>query len=330
MKTHLRSFCIKFLAVVSFSTTAWAYVVKNGDTLSGITYENISAKVYGKDGSLNKLLALNPHIKNPDRIFPGQVISLSEVDKLAEVPTMERNIATNDSEIAPEASTLFKRGALVALTPFYNITNISATDNTTGSESIVASKYYVGVNASYIQEWNKDFQTAINLKLASIAFEEPTSSTKTLQDASKFLSTIGLETNHNAAEKVHLKLGLSYGKELFIRAASTQSTAVDAVNIPSISSKISYIIKDLSPLTLGVSASYSAKMPTKVDTYKVKFGHEYGASLYLKQLTGYSQNSNIQTELGYTQRKQNTSFSSQTETSIMLGVRFFFGAGSGL
>jgi hypothetical protein len=315
---------------------------KGRHTLSNIAYKNISAKVYGKSGSINKLLTLNPQIKNPNFIKPGHVISLGENEstKLAEVPT-ERNLATdsqtssqnyvekNDSEIAAGTSPLLKRGAIVALTPSYNITNLSANDNTTGSESIVASKYYVGVNASYIQEWNKDFQTAINLKLASIGFEEPASSTITLQDKIKFLSSLGFETNHTFGENIHLKLGISYGKELFIRASTTQSVAIDAVNIPSISSKVSYDIKKLSPFTLGISASYAAKMPAKADSYNVKFGHEYGASIYLNQLTGKSQHSNIQTELGFSQRKQNTNVTTQTETNIMLGVRFFFDIGSG-
>jgi LysM repeat protein len=328
-----------FITALGVASSAGAYIVQKDDTLSSIAYKNISTKVYGKDGSLEAILALNPQIKDSNFIKPGQFINIGEIKNVAAVviPTV-RNIAedsqnyveVNNSEMADNDTLSFKGVALWALTPFYNITNLSATDNVTGSDSVVASKYHVGINASYVQDWSKDFQTAINLKLASIAFEEPASSTNTLKDTSKFLSTIGLETNHNLSEKTHLKLGASYGKELFIRAASTTSTAIDAVNISSISSKLSYDIKDLSPLTLGVSVSYAAKMPTKVDTYKLKFGHEYGASLYLKQLTGKSQNSNIQTELGYTQRKQDTSFSTQTETNITLGVRIFFGSGSGL
>jgi LysM repeat protein len=337
MKNHFGSFCIKLLTMASVSTTAWPYVVKNGDTLSEIAYKNISANVYGKNGSMVKILNINPQIKNPNLIMPGQVINLdkSETPKLTEIPT-ERNVATdslistqnfvenNNSEMASKVSPLLKRRATVALNPFYNIANLSSADNVTGSESTIASKYYAGVNASYVQEWNKDFQTAINFKLASIAFEGPANSTKTLQDKSKFLSTIGVETNHNIGKKTHLKLGLSYGKELFIRAASTQSVAVDAINVPSISSKISYDIIELSPFALGVSATYSAKMPAKADSYNIKLGHEYGANIYLNQFTGNSHNSKIQTELGFTRRSQNTNITSQTETNIMLGVRFHF------
>ena len=45
------------------------YIVKSGDTLSAI------ASRYHT--SVAKLLLLNPHIKNPNLIYPGDVIRLS-------------------------------------------------------------------------------------------------------------------------------------------------------------------------------------------------------------------------------------------------------------
>jgi hypothetical protein len=342
MKNHFLSTSIKFFAIVGVSTTTWAYVVKKGDTVSKIAYQNISKKIYGNDGAINKILKLNPQIKNPNFIKPGEVINFDEkvpleLSKVSlerqpgedPVSSSPNDIEKHVEELADDTAHVFKPDGLLVLNPFYAIKNLSTIDKTTGSESTIASKYNVGLSAYYVQEWSKDFQTAVNLKLSTIGFEEPASSTRALQDKSKFLSSLGLETNHNFGLNTQLKLGVSYGKELFIRASSTQSVAVDAIDIPSISSKISYDIKKLSPFTLGISASYSAKFPAKTDFYDVKFGHEYGASIYLNQLTGKSRLSTIQTELGFSQRAQNTSVTTQNETSLMLGVRFFFDVGSG-
>ena len=44
------------------------YVVKKGDTLSGIAAKHHT--------TLKNLVALNPHIKNPNLIYPGDVIRL--------------------------------------------------------------------------------------------------------------------------------------------------------------------------------------------------------------------------------------------------------------
>ena len=47
---------------------AATYTVRPGDTLSGI------AERFGV--SLDALIAANPQISDPDRIFPGQVINI--------------------------------------------------------------------------------------------------------------------------------------------------------------------------------------------------------------------------------------------------------------
>lgn len=44
------------------------YTVKKGDTMSGIAAKHRIP--------LNRLIALNPHIKNPNLIYPGDIIRL--------------------------------------------------------------------------------------------------------------------------------------------------------------------------------------------------------------------------------------------------------------
>jgi hypothetical protein len=318
MKNKLIPLAIVFFVILGFSSTIQAYIVKKGDTLSEIAYKYISPKVYGKNSSINKILALNPTIQNPDFLGVNQIINLGVFEP------------SNPSRTVSEAAPPLKRGSgsALTLTPFYSILNINSKDNGSGSKSTIASKYYIGVNVSYTQEWTKDFQTAINLKLASINFEKPTSATKTLKDSKKFLSTLGLESNQNLKDNIYLKLNLDYGKELFVRADSTQDVAVDAINIPSVGAKIYYNIKNIEMFSLGIAGSYEAKMPAQTDNYDVKFGHKIGTSIYLSQHRGNASDSNFQVELGLSHRKQDTTVSSQTESSVTLGVNFLLGSGS--
>lgn len=52
------------------------YTVRRGDTLSHIVKRNYpNDKLYGRNGKLAEVLEHNPHIKNPNRIFPNQKIS---------------------------------------------------------------------------------------------------------------------------------------------------------------------------------------------------------------------------------------------------------------
>ena len=58
------------------SLGARSYTIEKGDTLSGI-----AKQVYGKASLWQKIFEANRDtIDNPDRIFPGQVITLPEID----------------------------------------------------------------------------------------------------------------------------------------------------------------------------------------------------------------------------------------------------------
>jgi hypothetical protein len=53
------------------------YVVKIGDSLSKLVSQHYpNEKIYGSRGGIAKLVTKNPHIKSPDRIYPGQKIDI--------------------------------------------------------------------------------------------------------------------------------------------------------------------------------------------------------------------------------------------------------------
>jgi hypothetical protein len=97
--------------------------------------------------------------------------------------------------------------------------------------------------------------------------------------------------------------------------------------VASLGVKTSRDLKNLNPFIIGVAASYKAIMPAKSDSYTIKLGHEIGASVYLTQQGQKANKSKFQTELGFTHRKQDTSIAKQSETNVMLGVRFYFSSG---
>ena len=76
------------------------YIVMRGDTLSGIASSHYpEMRIYGTEGSLEKLLKFNPEIKNPDLIFVGQKINLSEViSEQSRIKEEEANLAPKNEE----------------------------------------------------------------------------------------------------------------------------------------------------------------------------------------------------------------------------------------
>lgn len=339
--------CFGIVAVAA-SAFAAIYVVKEKDTLSTIVQQTMHGRIYGKRGGLEKLVALNPKIKNPNLIFPGDDIILSGEDqKLVDESQANRTLATADAPATTEPSknlpaenqnkaldervstvdTLFKRGANLALTPYVSILSLEAEDRASGNASTVASKYDAGVTLSYVQDWSEKFHSQLNLKMGMVDFEKPTNSSRSLVDTQKFIFGLGAETSHQLSEKLGLTFGIDYGKELFIRSVSTQSETVDAVNVPTLGTKLSYDFANLDPFHFGVSGTYKAMLPASADGYSVKFGNLYGLSLYFNQRMKGSE-SKFLTELGFYQRRQDTSFSSQTESNIMATLRYFFSVGA--
>lgn len=64
--------------------SARTYTVKSGDSLSKIAHKEGGGPVYGPQGSLKKILDLNPEVKNPDRIYPRQILVLSPEEVASE------------------------------------------------------------------------------------------------------------------------------------------------------------------------------------------------------------------------------------------------------
>jgi N-acetylmuramoyl-L-alanine amidase len=78
------------------ATSSFAYTVKQGDTLNGI------AKANGT--TLSSLIALNPQISNPNRIFIGDNVNLSNTQETANTTQSESPISSTSSKITLTSS----------------------------------------------------------------------------------------------------------------------------------------------------------------------------------------------------------------------------------
>lgn len=95
MKPFNKSIVIFFLGITSNAFAANEYTVQKGDTLSEIALRVFGRKVYGKNGGLKKLLALNPKLKRSSQLSIGDKVIVDHVQ--------ERVISAQE-EISPETS----------------------------------------------------------------------------------------------------------------------------------------------------------------------------------------------------------------------------------
>ena len=78
------------------ATSSFAYTVKGGDTLNGIAKAN--------NTSLETLIAANPQISNPNRIYVGDNINLSNTQQTANTTQSESPTSSTAAKISLTAS----------------------------------------------------------------------------------------------------------------------------------------------------------------------------------------------------------------------------------
>jgi hypothetical protein len=305
--------------VFSVSAYGYTYTVQEGDTLSHhVAGVLIPGPVWGKNGSLKKILRLNPGIKDPNHLVPGDQINLGDLYSGTFVQAIRAPAEEplTQQELIPPT---FKRESHLSLSPSYAMTTLSATDPSTGSTSTFASELALGINVRYFQDWTPKFQSFIGLNLGEVVFEPPTNSSIILDNRSQIMSGVSFGGNFVLSPDFQLTTTVKYQKELFARSISTSEVTVDAVSLPEFEVEASYDLVSLSPFKLGISGAGEAIFPGSIDSYSVHWGSLYGGSVYLKE-------KDYQTDLGFFTRSQNSSLVHQTENDLILSVRISFGS----
>ncbi len=323
------------IVVSSISGAAWAYVVKSGDTLSTIAAKQISKKVYGKSGSLKKIIALNPQIKNPDFIKLGdQVIVSNDQSILAKaetkffpqvlrspaeaVPALSEPETSSIKEATPQGYYLF------SIEPEFISTKLQGTDSSTGASANLVSKSNYGLRTSYSQVWNSKFQTKFFFGLTKLSIKEP-SSGGTLSNADQTMYSYGATLQFKLSENFIIGSGLGVTQRPYLRAISSTLVALDATSVPSALIDASYNLLKVTPFTLGAAFHTSLDLPVSENAYSTKLNPSYGASIYVR----HDVNPSFQTELGLRGLYQieNTTIvdQSQTDYGIYLMLHYSFG-----
>jgi len=133
------------------------YIVKGKDTLSTIAKRSLKGALYGKNGSLNKLLTLNSHIKNKNLIFPGTKIYIFSVEKAQRVPASEEVQKPSDTSLGVIEEHNPTSHLKVGLG--YDYFNIDAYDPENKDTATVVSEASPKIGLNWNLEWSKDWSS---------------------------------------------------------------------------------------------------------------------------------------------------------------------------
>ncbi len=323
----LRRFLALFLCV-SMNAWSYPYVVQEGDTLSHhVAGVHIPGPVWGVNGSFKRVLELNPKLKNPSLIYPGQVIELGEQHSTQVVqdstqPTVVEPVAKSELKQTEKSSLEVKYFYLI-LSPEFHFFKIDSTDIATGATGRILSKSHFVFPVTLNQRWTDDVSTFERVSFGHTALSQPTGA-RTLDSLSLNQYGFGLGVRLFELSKHVVSIELGLDQKYFLRAASASSLKVDSVAIPNLTVRSDHELLLFEPYRFGVGLGGSLLAPASESSYRTKLGYAYNGNFFLNRFFGTSL---LTARVGYTSTQENTTVSNQTNADLGFGIEYNFRIG---
>lgn len=323
------------LDVFSQTQESLFYIVSKNDTLSSIAIKSGPpyTALYGPGGRLDRLIQMNPQIKNPDHIQPGEriKIALQEAvtyvksnDQVREIAQEEESQAPGTESESPKTETApsetptpetviatspqatdMKFGAKVSL----SFTRINAEDPRNASSAVFTSELDPEIALYFSQPIFLDVDFYSEVRWTQNRFRAPTTG-QSLEQPKPAINLYGLVQKNISP---YLGLGFYFGlkDKIFSRAASLTSYTFDSATIPVVGLNIKYSFWSESNRQFGVNLNYGFLQSGKASAHEVQQGNESRVGVFLENKRGlYS----FEQEIFVEKSQQNTNLVNQNET----------------
>lgn len=275
------------LLVLSDLALARTYVVKHGDTLSGIALREYqdSRPIYGLEGRLARILSVNPQVKDPNALSIGELIVLDL--------GMERTVAQEDeNQVEPQPDKMTKvlvpsvepeHAFSLSAELGFSYFKIEATDKSSGGKSIFLSSLLPEISIKGSQKISHEVSLESSLAYRTLKME-PLDSGQS-QSHPDGLTRISFGLVKEKFEE-SFRMAVASSSRPFIRTLSVNSFRLDAVSIPSLSMawRRNLLAYNQTRLSMGLNLSYL--FPAEYLSYDIKTGHSL--DLQLGAQTSYS------------------------------------------
>jgi hypothetical protein len=255
--------------IFSMSALAFQYNVKKGDNLSKIAASHNPGPIYGSKGSLEKILSLNPSIKNKNLIYPGQILKLE--NPLEKVNDQDRIPAQEGPLVNPSPFSAFNSFSTLSVLPKIKYQRISGKDESTNASAKLYSSDSIGVDLDWLLHWSEEFTSVIGFRYSSLKYQDI--SNRTLLDKSVSSAGISFGVQYKISQRTSIYSSLDFGSHAYLYAPSASTIRVDKGNAFSNKSGVKLTLADLGPVQFKTFGGVSVLAPTKVDTYNSKLGY---------------------------------------------------------
>lgn len=360
-----KSALIASLFLVSISSFAQSsYTVQKGDTLLSIADKTLGItkkKDPRRYEFAKQIQTLNPDLKNPNVLEPGDTLTLPGSAKpvLAEKPVLiekpvveekpvaiEEPVTTPVAEEAPAPAPAPTPEPIAVPAPVdhelekahdthsehpdfffvqarYQMLQFKAKDETTKTESTLPAGSSYGLDLQYGKILSETWHLLFQAGFTQTSFKDFKEDGRTINHKSETLKFFGLGVAYELSHTLHLDLMATYADRTFLIPTTPTDYELKAHMIPGADLNISWDFYSADSNIFGVSAIGEYIASLKKDDIEYKSSVEPVYALYWKSNNGHEA-FNYKATLTYKQGHQKTSVSEQHEdlTALALGVYF--------
>lgn len=306
--TKSRQLTIWGAASLAYSINVFglSHIVQRRETLSGIALQYIGAPVYGRDGSLSKILKLNASIKNQNLVFPDQEIVVSLEEKYLDHEAEQALTPTPE----PSHPSPPRAHGIGSVTTDFFVSKISARDKIYEGRARLFSKYNRGLTLRYSQILTKNISSELFFSYRKASFFAP-ASTVLLSNSNPTLYSFGATAKFSPLGRWTFKLSLKNQSELFLLGFSPVEIGFQALSTFTLSSSVLYDFFIIDPFVFGTALESGFSLPKNSGSIKSHLNPSHIATMYVRYTM--SQRTQIDSGLITQYKLQDTNLADQNQ-----------------
>ena len=289
------------------------YVVTEGETLSQIAQKNLGDPVFTVDGSLDKLLKLNPQLASHTLArAPAEMGQAPEVEKTAE-PTPAATPIASATPILPIGpdQVIGKFGIKLGASNWV----IRAEQKGSTDYANLISKLNKTIEPYFTQVFTPD--TSITYFLGITYNQAEENAVITVQNNSPVTHRFGIRADYQFANTWSASATIGSEEELFVEAISTTALRLQEHAIYSALIELRKNIFHTHSQRIDLFVAGGVSLPQETASYKVSMGKRYSLGVETTLDTRFAE---ILGGLSYDYQNRETALLSQTRREMILNL----------
>ena len=241
--------CTVLFLSASIKANSTLYVVQRGDILSDILFRNVPGRIYGQNGNLKKVKALNPELRSLNYIVPGETLVL---------PIGEGRYTQHELMMRNKFKKVVKKSALknsykatkksilqhLYIGAHLSSKSLNATDLVSGENEISTSDLSYGLNLEWQHYWTKNLGFLFQFSYSKYDFKVSTNKSLVDENINKVSGRVGIKYSPSSSHSYLFQTGLE--EKLLLTSETSTSLRIDKNTVPTLSVSGKHIFKTFS------------------------------------------------------------------------------------